>query len=177
MIERASGMGFPDYLRTRIFEPLGMHDSLAYVAGGADVPRRAWGYSQTPEGWERTDQNHFSQILGDGGVYSSLDDMARWDAAWNDDRLFSDATRALAFGRQVQVSADPEPAFYGYGWRVADGRQWHNGESIGFRNSYVRWPEQGLSVILLTNRNAPTPHKTALEIGELLLREGAIADP
>ena len=177
VIERASGMGFPDYLRTRIFEPLGMRDSLAYVAGGADVPRRAWGYSQTPEGWERTDQNHFSQILGDGGVYSSLDDMARWDAAWNDDRLFSDATRALAFGRQVQVSADPEPAFYGYGWRVADGRQWHNGESIGFRNSYVRWPEQGLSVILLSNRNDPTPYPTAVQIGELILRERGVADP
>lgn len=177
VVERASGMAFPDYLRTRIFEPLGMHDSLVYVVGGADVPRRAWGYSHTPEGWKRTDQNHFSQILGDGGVYSSIDDMARWDAAWNDDRLFSDATRALAFDRHVQVSAEPEPTFYGYGWRVADGRQWHNGESIGFRNSYVRWPEQGLSVILLTDRNDPTPHRTALDIGGLFLRERAIADP
>ena len=173
VVERASGMGFPDYLRTRIFEPLGMHDSLAYVVGGPDVARRAWGYSQTPEGWQRTDQNHFSQILGDGGVYSSLDDLAKWDAAWNDDRLFSDASRALAFGRQVPVSGDPEPAFYGYGWRVADGRQWHNGESIGFRNSYVRWPEQGLSVILLSNRNDPAPYQTALQVGELFLGGGA----
>ena len=177
VIERASGMAFPDYLRTRIFEPLGMHDSLAYVVGGPEAPRRAWGYSRTPDGWTRTDQNHFSQILGDGGVYSSLGDMARWDAAWNDDRLFSDATRALAFARQVQVSADPEPTYYGYGWRVADGRQWHNGESIGFRNSYVRWPEQGLSVILLSNRNDPTPYPTAVQIGELILRERGVADP
>lgn len=172
VIERVSGMHFPDYLRSRIFEPLGMHDSLAYVVGGPDVARRAWGYTQTPEGWKRTDQNHFSQILGDGGVYSSLDDMARWDAAWNDDRLFSDATRALAFARHVPVSTDPEQTFYGYGWRVADGRQWHNGESIGFRNSYVRWPEQGLSVILLSNRNDPTPYDTAVAIGALFLGEG-----
>ena len=93
------------------------------------------------------------------------------------DRLFSDATRALAFGRQMQVSAAPEPSFYGYGWRVADGRQWHNGESIGFRNSYVRWPEQGLSVILLSNRNDPTPYQAAVEVGELFLGERLIADP
>ena len=177
VIERASGMGFPDYLRTRIFEPLGMHDSLVWVDGGPGVSRRAWGYSQTPEGWKQTDQGHFSQILGDGGVYSSLDDMARWDAAWNDDRLFSDATRAQAFARQVQVSTDPEPTWYGYGWRVADGRQWHNGESIGFRNSYVRWPGEGLSVILLTNRNSPTPHQVALEIGELFLEWKSNDDP
>jgi len=76
------------------------------------------------------------------------------------------------------VSTDPEPTFYGYGWRVpADGRQWHNGESIGFRNSYVRWPERGLSVILLSNRNDPTPYQTALKIGELLLRQRVIDDP
>jgi len=177
VIERASGMSFPDYLRTRIFEPLGMHDSSVWVAGGPDVPRRAWGYSLTPEGWQRTDQGHFSQILGDGGVYSSVDDMAKWDAAWNDDRLFTDATRELAFARRVQVSPEPEATFYGYGWRVADGRQWHNGESIGFRNSYVRWPGEGLSVILLTNRNEPTPYRTALDIGELFLRQSPIDDP
>ena len=176
VVERASGVGFPDYMRSRIFEPLGMRDSLAYVVGGPDVARRAWGYSQAPEGWKRTDQNHFSQILGDGGVYSSLDDMARWDAAWNDDRLFSDAIRALAFARQVPVSSSPEETFYGYGWRVADGRQWHNGESIGFRNSYVRWPEQGLSVILLSNRNDPTPYDTAVAIGALFLGDGQAGD-
>ena len=55
-----------------------------------------------------------------------------------------------------------------------------NGEqdmSLGFRNSYVRWPEQGLSVILLSNRNDPTPYPTAVQIGELILRERGVADP
>ena len=171
VIERASGMSYPEYLRTRIFAPLGMHDSLAYVAGGPDVPHRAWGYSEKDGSWERTDQNAYSAVLGDGGIYSSIDDLARWDAALYDDRLLSDATRAQAFGKQVKVSSEPEATYYGYGWRVTEdgSRQWHSGESIGFRNTLVRWPKQRLSVILLSNRNDPTPYATALAIGVLFL--------
>lgn len=167
--ERASGMSFPDFLRTRIFQPLGMRDSVAYVAGGPGVPHRAWGYSAGCDGWKRTDQNAYSAVLGDGGIYSSIDDLARWDAALYDDRLLSDASRALAFGHQVQVSGAPEEAYYGFGWRVAGDRQWHSGESIGFRNTIVRWPKQRLTVVVLSNRNDPTPYSLATSIGRLFL--------
>jgi CubicO group peptidase (beta-lactamase class C family) len=177
VVERASGMDFPAFLRTRIFAPLGMRDSLAYVAGGPDVPHRAWGYSQAAQGWGRTDQNIYSAVLGDGGIYSNIDDLARWDAAWYDGRLFDAETRALALGRQVQVATAPEATWYGFGWRVADGRQWHNGESIGFRNSLVRWPQQHLTVVLLSNRNDPTPYDTARAIGALFLDEDSPAQP
>ncbi|HRN61349.1 MAG TPA: serine hydrolase domain-containing protein [Luteimonas sp.] len=176
--ERASGMRFADYLRSRIFEPLGMHDTHARVDGGPDIRYRAWGYSAADGGWVLTDQSPYSAVLGDGGIYSSIDDLARWDAALDDDRLFSDATRALAFGRQVQVASEPEATYYGFGWRVTgDGdRQWHNGESLGFRNAYVRWPKQHLTVVLLSNRNHPTPYQTALAIGALFLDDEP-ADP
>ena len=93
------------------------------------------------------------------------------------DVLIASWTDADGVTGWAESAADPEPTYYGYGWRVADGRQWHNGESIGFRNSYVRWPEQGLSVILLSNRNDPTPYPTAVQIGELILRERGVADP
>lgn len=46
--------------------------------------------------WQRTDQSATSAVLGDGGIYSNVDDLARWDAALYDDRLLSDASRALA---------------------------------------------------------------------------------
>ncbi len=177
VVERASGMDFPAFLHARIFAPLGMRDSLAYVAGGRDVPHRAWGYSQAAQGWERTDQNSYSAVLGDGGIYSSIDDLARWDAAWYDGRLFDDATRALALGRQVRVDTTPEATWYGFGWRIAEGRQWHNGESIGFRNTLVRWPQQHLTVVLLSNRNDPTPYATAQAIGALFLDEIPPARP
>ncbi len=174
--ERASGMSFPDYVRTRIFQPLGMHNTLAYVAGGPDVPHRAWGYSEACDGWTRTDQNAYSAVLGDGGIYSNIADMARWDAALYDDRLLSDASRALAFGHQVQVSITPEATYYGFGWRAAGDRLWHSGESIGFRNAIVRWPKQHLTVVVLSNRNDPTPFDLAVSIGRLFM-DDANAEP
>ena len=167
VVERASGMAYPDFLRTRIFQPLGMNDSLAYVQGGPDVPHRAWGYSGTDDHWQRTDQSSTSAVLGDGGIYSSIDDLAHWDAALYDDRLLSDASRALAFSPQVEVTGEPYRAHYGFGWRITGDTLWHSGETIGFRNVIVRWPAQRLTVVLLSNRNDPEPYRTALEIGAL----------
>jgi CubicO group peptidase (beta-lactamase class C family)/D-alanyl-D-alanine dipeptidase len=177
VVERASGLGFPEFLRTRIFAPLGMHDTLAYVADGPEVRLRAWGYSEKDGKWTRTDQNAYSAVLGDGGIYSSIDDLARWDAASYDDRLLSDASRALAFGKQVQVSGEPDATYYGFGWRVTDDRQWHSGESVGFRNTLVRWPKQHLTVIVLSNRNDPTPYDLASRIGALFLSDDPPAHP
>ena len=173
--ERASGMRFADYLRARIFVPLGMHDTHARVDGGPEIPHRAWGYSAAGDGWERTDQNAYSAVLGDGGIYSNIDDLARWNAALDDDRLFSAETRALAFGKQIQVATEPEATYYGFGWRVTEdgSRQWHNGESIGFRNAFVRWPRQRLTVVVLSNRNDPTPYALATAIGKLFMEPDA----
>ncbi|MFT4179841.1 MAG: serine hydrolase domain-containing protein [Thermomonas sp.] len=167
VVERASGTSFPDFLRSRIFEPLGMRDTHARIDAGPAIPHRAFGYSEIDGRWQRTDQSSTSAVLGDGGIYSSIDDLARWDAALYDDRLLSDASRALAFSHQSKVEGEEGVSYYGFGWRIAGDRQWHSGESIGFRNALVRWPKQRLTVILLSNRNEPTPYKTVLEIGAL----------
>ena len=169
VVERASGQAYPDFLRTRIFEPLGMHDTVAFVAGGPPVAHRAWGYSEGPDGWEQTDQSTTSAVLGDGGIYSSIDDLARWDAALYDDRLLADASRALAFSPQATVTGEPYEAGYGFGWRITGDTLWHSGETIGFRNVIVRWPERRLMVVLLSNRNDPEPYATALRIGALYI--------
>lgn len=169
VVERASGLSFSQFLRERIFEPLGMRNTLAFVAGGPAVPHRAWGYSEDAGQWRRTDQSPTSAVLGDGGIYSSVDDLARWDAALYDDRLLSDASRALAFGRHVAVPGEAGVSHYGFGWRIGEGVQWHSGETIGFRNVLVRWPQQRLTVIILSNRNDPAPYQAALRIGRLFL--------
>ena len=171
VVERASRQSFPDFLRERIFQPLGMRDTLAFVAGGPAVPHRAFGYSDDHGTWRRTDQSTTSAVLGDGGIYSSIDDLANWDAALYDDRLLSDASRALAFGPQTAVSGEPGVSHYGFGWRIGDGMLWHSGETIGFRNVIIRWPEQRLTVVLLSNRNDPEPRETALRIGRLFLHD------
>ncbi len=167
IVEKASGLRFEEFLKQRIFEPLGMRDTLAYVNGGPAVSHRAYGYSENASGWTRTDQSLTSAVLGDGGIYSSIDDLARWDAALYSDRLLSRHSRELAF--HPWTVTDDADVRYGFGWRITGESLWHSGESIGFRNVFVRYPQRRLSVIILSNRNDPEPYRLALAIARHFL--------
>lgn len=164
VIEKASGQSFTEFLRRRIFEPLGMRDTVAHVESRTVVPHRAYGYSHENGKWARTDQSPTSATLGDGGIYSSIDDLARWDAALYDNRLLRPESLAAAFTPATPTD-DPQIA-YGYGWRITGETLWHSGESIGFRNVIVRYPQRRLTVVVLTNRNDPEPYRLALAIAE-----------
>lgn len=165
VVGRASGSDFATFLRTRIFAPLGMKGTVAHEEGTSTVTERAYGYTRVDGAWKRTDQSMTSAVLGDGGIYSSIADLAKWDAALHDDRLLSDASRALAFA-PATASDDPDVR-YGYGWRISGDTLWHSGETVGFRNVIVRWPRERLTVVVLTNRNDPEPYAKALEIANL----------
>ncbi len=171
IVERASGMPYARFLHQRIFEPLGMHGTVAYEAGISQAAHRAYGYTFEGGAWVRTDQSTTSAVLGDGGIYSSIDDMAKWDAALYDGRLLSVDSLRQAFHPATRTN-DPEVE-YGFGWRVTGETLWHSGETIGFRNVIVRWPQRHLTVVLLTNRNDPEPYETAREIGAMAMRESA----
>src|SRR5205807_4692362 len=85
VVAKVSGQSFPDFLQARIFQPLKMDHALAYVRRTNVVPNRAYGHSpasSTASGkFIPTDQSSTSATLGDGGVYSNLEDLARWDDA------------------------------------------------------------------------------------------------
>jgi CubicO group peptidase (beta-lactamase class C family) len=165
IVARASGSSFAAFLKRRIFIPLGMYGSLAYEAGVSVVPQRAFGYSEDGGAWKRTDQSLTSAVLGDGGIYSSIDDLARWDAALYDERLLKRASLDAAF---TPATGSDDPAVrYGFGWRVTGETLWHSGETIGFRNVIVRYPRRHFTVIVLTNRDAPEPYDLALAIAQL----------
>ena len=165
IVEAATGERYADFLRGRIFAPLGMEGSVAFEDGISAVANRAYGHSLVDGAWVRTDQSPTSAVLGDGGIYSSLEDMAKWDAALYDNRLLSDDTRALAFADQTAVAVDEDNVeAYGYGWRLDGDRLWHSGETMGFRNVIIRDPAQRLTVLVLTNRNDPEPYALARRI-------------
>jgi CubicO group peptidase (beta-lactamase class C family) len=160
IVGKASGMDFATFLRDRIFSPLGMDDTVAFENGISTIANRAYGHSEIDGKWQRTDQSTTSSVLGDGGIYSSIEDLAKWNAAL-ERKPFSDA-----FVPQTTTD-EPDVPHYGFGWRINTDTQWHSGETIGFRNVIVRWPQQKLAVVVLTNRNDPEPYRTALEIGAL----------
>jgi CubicO group peptidase (beta-lactamase class C family) len=162
IVERASGRRFADFLREKIFAPLGMTTTIAYEEGISTVVDRAYGYSNEGNSWHRTDQSLTSAVLGDGGIYTSVDELVKW-------------LRALDSGRFAEawvprVETDKAGVRYGFGWRIGehDGRRVisHTGESIGFRNALVRFPDERLSVVVLTNRNEGHPYDIAMAIAD-----------
>jgi CubicO group peptidase (beta-lactamase class C family) len=159
IVERVSGQTFATFLRERIFAPLGMKDTVAFEEGISTVAHRAYGYSRAGETWTRTDQSTTSAVLGDGGIYSSIDDLAKWDAA-----LYEDERLRPAF--EPATPTDDPNIRYGFGWRITGDSIWHTGETRGFRNAIVRFPARRLTVVVLTNRNEGKPYRTALEIAK-----------
>lgn len=168
IVERVSGMDLADFMQQRIFKPLGMTHTLMYEHHpGQQVPNRAYGYSNIDGKWTRTDQSVTSATRGDGGIYSNIDDFAKWDAALYTDKLLDAESRQLAFTPKAPLD-DPD-VDYGFGWRLSGDTVWHSGESQGFRNVIIRWPQQHVTVVILSNRNHFKPYPLALTIGELFL--------
>jgi CubicO group peptidase (beta-lactamase class C family) len=170
--EKYSGKRFPDFLRDRIFAPLGMHRTVAHEEGITTVADRAFGHSPSEAGgYARTDQSRDSAVLGDGGVYSSVEDLAKWDRALRDGKLLRPETRAAAFA--PTVLPDGAPTGYGFGWRAGTYRDHpfvgHGGDSVGFRTHIERYPADGLTVIVLFNRADVDPHQTLRRIVDACL--------
>jgi CubicO group peptidase (beta-lactamase class C family) len=167
IVGRCSGKDFATFLRERIFRPLHMQNTVAFEEGVSTVANRAYGYSLVNNLWTRTDQSLTSAVLGDGGIYSSIDDLAKWDAALYDNRLLRPESLRSAFAPATQT--DDPAVQYGFGWRISGESLWHSGETMGFRNVIVRFPAHHLSVVVLTNRDDPEPYFLALAIAKVYL--------
>ena len=182
IVQKASGKTFPDFLHDRIFQPLNMSNTIAYVRGKNDIPNRAFGHSLEGKSWLQTDQSPTSATLGDGGVYSSLEDLAKWDQALRRNTLLSQREMQPML-TPVKVSSgqvtgpDGSPAAYGFGWFLNPYRHhqriWHYGETIGFRTTIQRFVGDDLTIVILCNRADLNPSALALQIADLFLGRAA----
>ena len=180
VVERVSGQPFGDFLHDRIFGPLQMKQTVAYEKGKNTVANRAYGHTHEAGLWREMDQSPTSAVLGDGGIYSSLDDLAKWDHALAHHTLLSEAEMKSAI-TPVQVAdgsvqePDGTPAAYGFGWFLNSyqdhPRIWHYGETVGFRTTIQRFVEDQLTIIVLCNRDDLVPANLALQVADLFLSD------
>jgi CubicO group peptidase (beta-lactamase class C family) len=155
-----------------------MDHTVAYEKGKNEVTNRAYGNTREQGTWRQTDQSPTSAVLGDGGIYSSLDDLAKWDHALQQHTLLSEVEMRPAV-TPVKVpdnsvrGPDGKPAEYGFGWFLnsyrGHRRMWHYGETVGFRTTIQRFVDDQLTIIVLCNRADPVPAKLALKVADLFL--------
>ncbi len=189
IVAKATGQSFPEFLHERIFKALKMDHSVAYVKGTNEVPNRAYGHSRENGAIVETDQSSTSATLGDGGMYSSLDDLAKWDDSLTYHTLLSEQEMQAALipvrlpdGHLPRWDSGPgdtdplggRPVSYGFGWFLdpykGHPRMWHYGETAGFKSSIQRFADDKLTVIVLTNRSDVDAIKLATKVADLYLK-------
>lgn len=154
IVEQASGQPFHEFVRNRIFKPCRMDRSVVFVRGLNEVPGRAFGHKLQDSVWVRNDQSVTSAVLGDGGVYSSIDDLARWVRALHAERLLRENSyKAMYAPPQI----DGKTTGYGFGWRIdtykGETRYHHTGSTRGFTLCLQRFPDRNAAVIVLINNS------------------------
>jgi CubicO group peptidase (beta-lactamase class C family) len=188
IVSKVSGMPYRDFLQQRIFAPAGMQHSLGYQQGMNEIPNRAFGHSLENGKWTETDQSSTSATLGDGGIYSNLEDLEKWDQALGQQKLLSAAEMAAAFtpvkladGSAPRWPLEPEgdnlapgrPVAYGFGWFLdpykGHPRGWHTGSSMGFRTVIERFPDDRVTIIILANRSDADTKALADSVAQVLL--------
>ena len=178
VVEKVSGRGFGQFLQERIFGPLKMQNTIAYERGKNEVAHRAYGHTRTEAGWRETDQSPTSAVLGDGGIYSSLDDLAKWDEAlWHHKLLSEMEMRPALTPAKLPAGSGAglrdKRAKYGFGWFLdpykGHARMWHFGETVGFRTAIQRFVDDKLTIIVLCNREDVSAQALSLKVANLYL--------
>jgi D-alanyl-D-alanine carboxypeptidase len=189
IIRKTSGDSYGEFLRKRIFEPLGMSNTRV-VSWRDIIPKRASGYL-LQDGKVARGEFIAESILSypGGGLLSTVLDLAKYDAIWQSGQLLDESTI-----RQMWTTAqlnDGSRTGYGLGWGVGDLRgyrmiQHSGGHSTGFATKYALFPQRKLSVIVFTNQVNSSPDPIAQGIAGLvdealtppaMMKEKAESDP
>lgn len=175
LVARAAGQPFHRFLQERIFGPLSMQRTLVYDKTGPVVPQLAPGYfggaASDESAYQRWDYN--LRTAGGGGIFSTVDDLYRWDQALYTERLVSAATLREAWTPGHLTSGK---AFgYGFGWEIGAfrGRRElaHSGNLAAYHARYLRFPDARWSVLILANADRVNAVACAEQIATLCLPE------
>jgi CubicO group peptidase (beta-lactamase class C family) len=166
ILEKVSGESYENYLRRHIFEPAGMKDSGVDDDASRLIPYAASGYNPAGiSGFENASYLDWSNKTGNGNLYSTADDLYRFDRALNTDILLKRATQQKYF-----VEADDNF----YGWYIWNQRLGHRllaakGHGPGFTAELDRYPDDDVTVVLLCNSYGTASQKPGSEALEAIV--------
>lgn len=157
VVERVSQLPFDRFLDDQVFIPLEMTDSFVYYRTMEKFPRpvRVYGLKRKNGAFALDDLNYCDGVRGDGNVYSSVEDLFKWDRALYSDRPLKPETIRMMFtpGRLNNGTLTS----YGFGFGISDqGRVVsHSGSWVGFRSLMVRYLDREDTMIMLNNVPSP----------------------
>jgi CubicO group peptidase (beta-lactamase class C family) len=166
VVEKLSGKSYEAFLKEVIFDPLGMKDT-GYDHFATLIPGRASGYNRLGDGLINAEYLDMAQPYAAGSLYSTVEDLARWDRALCAGKLISKESYAKMY--------TPFKNNYAYGWMVSTvkGRKeiQHGGGINGFSTEILRYPDQKVCVVVLCNVIPSNPGQVAHDLAAIALGE------
>ncbi len=155
IVEKASGMEFSDYAKKYVFQPLGMDSTNYYsLANPIYIPERAFCYEQDRTGkYEKMDDFFMNGILGDGAVYTSINDYYHYDLSLRKKKFLSETTQELLYKPSSTQKKNGRVSYYAMGWRVTDTTAYHTGGWLGANAFVVRYFNKPLTIGVFMNTN------------------------
>ena len=164
IVERATGIPFETYMHENVFGKAGMQ-SCRYYEPDRAIACMAHGYERDDKGvWHEYDygEESFFATKADGALYCSINDFVRWERALRDNRVWTAASKRLAYQPWIQIPADAEYGYqphtgYGYGFFVQDfpgqpTHVYHLGDNGGFTIYAGKIPERDLIFLFFSTR-------------------------
>ncbi len=152
IIQTQSGQTYIDFLRGRIFRPLGMSKTTDRDPQFI-VPLRANGYEWSGDHYSGRDAS-LTDLMGAGSIVSTVGDMVKWNAALSGNRFLKPESKA-AIWTQFTFN-NGEKSVYGFGWRISEIRGHkligHTGQTAGFGAANFRYPASDVTITVLTNQ-------------------------
>ena len=160
IVEKVSGRHFEDFMRDEVFAPLGMERSFIYSLRGVDriktyVETDVQGHDLLRKGARRAQDDYLNGVLGDKGMYSTVEDLYRFRVAIDYGLFLPDSIQQEAFVPGSPLWKKGEN--YGFGWRMNEnhpGVLFHFGWWKGYRSFFIRDIAKRRTLIVLTNTNS-----------------------
>jgi CubicO group peptidase (beta-lactamase class C family) len=181
IVEKVSGQRYADFLRENFFEPMGMTNTGVYRAD-LGLPHEALGYSLTTNGFERALNWDMSWAGGAGALYSTVDDLYRWNEGVFNGRVLDAASLAEAW--TPVKTTENEATYtrdegYGFGWSISRYRGMreisHGGGLQGYSSFLLRMPDAQFTVVVLANalpgRPSAGPSRVAHQLADIFLAD------
>ena len=166
IIEKVSGVPYGDFIRDNIFEPLEMHNS-GFEYHGQEIENFAKGYGLANGEITDADFRVMSNAHASGALYSTVEDLYRWDRALYTEKLIDKS--------KLNDMFKPHKGKYGYGWGVDEifnkKVSAHGGDVEGFQTYITRFADDGVCIITLSNFEHVPIGKINIELAAILFGE------
>ena len=172
VIQRATKKSLAQFAAENIFQPLGMAHTLFYDDNTLVVPNRVAAYAPGKNGNFLVDWSTTYQLVGGGGLMSSLDDLLLWDRNFNSNKIGKGTL--LKELKSQGVLNNGNRINYALGLNLGDYRGLptveHGGALFGYRTEVLQFPQQRFSVMVLCNLSSADPEGLANKIADLYLQ-------